>query len=194
MDDLDPLRSQVRNARRYKELLSLRDTVWGLSAKVDFSSYVDLRKRVDDRINEFENPQCDEVEIKIIKPESEPSLMDVRECRIAIGKEPSLPKYVFSKYGNAVDIEIMPLGMPSDDDSANRTAFDPRNARKGSSQFNPKLGILQNRIEKVIKLATYMNETYSRVIPKISSDLNDIVVKLEELYKRVSTDEYQLRD
>lgn len=194
MDDQDPLRSQISSIRRYKELLSLRDTVWALSAKVDFSSYVDLRKRVDDRINEFENPQCEDIEIRIIYPSSEPSLMDMRECRIAIGKGTKFPKYVFSKYKDAVDIEITPLGIQMDEDSPKSTKFDPRKQGKGAAHFNPKLGILQNRIEKVIKLANYMNETYSTVIPKISSDLHEIVEKLEDLYKRVSNNEYELRE
>ncbi|AKA48556.1 hypothetical protein IX51_04975 [uncultured archaeon] len=194
MDDHDPLRARISNARRYSELLGLRDSVWNLSGKIDFSSYVDLRKRVDDRIRDFETPECEDIEIRILFPDRDPSLLDLRECRIAMGKNASLPKYIFSKYDNAEDIEIRPLGISMEGENSNSTAFDPQKAGDSNAHFNPKLGILQNRIEKVIKLANYMNETYSTVIPKISSDLNDIVSKLEELYKRVSNNEYELRD
>lgn len=194
MGDHDPLIARINSAKSYNELLEARESVWNLSGKIDFSSYVDLRKRVDSRISEFENPVCEEVEIRIIYPDSDHSLLDVRECRIAESKGESLPKYIFAKYDKAVDVEIRPLGITEEEDIPNKTEFDPQKAGNTNAHFNPKLGILQNRIEKVIKLATYMNETYSKVIPKISTDLNDIVAKLEELYKRVSNNEYELRE
>lgn len=193
MDENELLIAQIRAAKRYKELISLREFVWGLSTKVEFSRYVDLRKRVDDRIKEFEDPVCEEVDIKIIRSGSEQTFMDIRECRIAIGKGVTLPSYVFSKYPDAEDIEITPLGMNGNDVGGPSSTADTRKKGTLSGAFNPKLGILQSRIENVIKLANYMNETYSRVIPKISTDLHEIVDKLEQLYKRVSNNEYELR-
>lgn len=193
MDEHEALKEQIRSSNRYKQLVTLRDHIWGLSAKLEFSQYVDLRRRVDDRISEFESPECENVQIKMIFPDNKTAFLDIRECRIALGKGGSLPKYIFEKYDGAEDIEIIPI-VVSEYESGSSS---PLNSTKGhslSASFNPKLGILQNRIENVIKLATFMNETYSVVIPKISTDLAEIVQKLEDLYRRVANDEYELRD
>lgn len=193
MDEHEQLRTQIRSARGYKELKALRELIWGLSTRVDFSKYVDLRKKVDDRIKEFESPECDEVDIRILTSDGKMTFMDVRECRIALSKGVNLPSYIFSKYQNAEDIEVTPLGMPELNYDGLSSAADTKKKGTLTGAFNPKLGILQSRIENVIKLANYMNETYSRAIPKISEDLHDIVEKLEVLYKRVTNNEYELR-
>lgn len=185
MDTHDPLRGKIRDSTSYKEILSLREQVWSLSGKVNFSTYVELRKKVDDRIKEFETPNCDEVEIQISKDSGQTLVMDIRECRLVLGKGLTIPKYVIEKYGEDADIRITVPGA-SAEDAGEHSSFNPSGSSMLKNQFDPRLGILQHRIENVIKLANYMNETYSSIIPKISSDLEDIVHKLEFLYKRVS--------
>lgn len=193
MDGHDPLRARIQDCTRYKDLLKLRDTVWSMSAKLDFSTYMDLRKRVDQRMDEFENPTCEDFEIKIHFPGSKPAFMDMRECRIIATKGTTLPEYVFSKYDGADDIELIPLGVYEESYSGASTNFDPTGEAPQTGSFNPRLGILQHRIENVIKLANYMSETYSTVIPQISEDLSEIVKKLDTLYRRISNNEYELR-
>ncbi len=183
MDEHGPLKEKIRDCTRYRELVGLRDIIWNLSGKVDFSVYVDLRKRVDDRLEEFAHPVCEEVEIRMFMKEGGTRMLDLRDCRIALGKGKSLSEYILRENPDVEDLEIAPMGTAD----AKRSPY----GSGGPGYANPKLGVLQNKIENVIKLATYMNNTYSKVIPKISADLSDVVSKLELLYSRVASADYE---
>lgn len=190
MDEHESLRGRIRSCTKYKELLALRELVWNLSGKVEFSVYVELRKKVDGRLEEFNHPSCEDMDIKIIMPEGVKQPLDPRDCRIAISKDRSLSKYLLSKNPKALDVEIKPLDLSNSEGRRNSTAVGSISANSSSPISSTRLGVLQNKIENVIRLATYMNNTYSKVIPKISSDLGEIVAKLEILYNRVSSNEY----
>ncbi len=191
MDEYNALRERIRDCIKYKEMLAIRESVWNLSGKTDFSVYVDLRKRVDERIEEFAKPNCEEVEVSIIFGSGATHALDFRECRVILGKGKSLCEYLLWNNPGAEDIEIKPSDSSEKKGFGRSTAYSSATAKNSSASANPKLGILQSRIENVIKLAQYMNNTYSKVIPKISSDLGDIVEKLEILYSRVTSNEYQ---
>lgn len=190
MDEHDSLRERIRSCTKYRELLSLRELVWNLSGKVEFTVYVELRKKVDGRLEEFNHPSCDDMDIKIIMPGGAKQPLDPRDCRIAVSKEQSLSRYLLSKTPKALDIEIKPVDISDSSGNRNYTSIGKGSAGGSSAISSTRLGVLQNKIENVIRLATYMNNTYSKVLPKISSDLGEIVIKLEILYNRVSGNEF----
>lgn len=191
MENHNSIRTQIDQTNSYNDLTKLREKIWSLSGKYPFSIYVNLRGRVEEKIRSFDNPMCDQAHIRIYFNDDSKKDMEPSECKNALDEGLKLSEYIFSTYGNARDFEILPssfLGTYSKDiieKDAIKEFLGNGFKNAGPNDDHKRIEVLQDRVEYLIRLIDHMNRVYSETIPKISSDLEDINKKFEELYNKL---------
>ncbi len=189
MDDPNSLKTQIIRTNRYKSLLELRKNIRGLYGKYPFSIFVDLRGRIEEKINTFNAPMCDQALIKVVKTDGATNPLSTEECQYAVGNRIRLSEYIFSKYRDADDFIIEAKSVLG-------TYQSQREEKNGELQTNgdsgdPQIDVLQNRVEYLIKLMDHMSRTYGEAIPKIVNDVKEITERLDDLYKKILRDEVE---
>lgn len=187
MDDPNSLKTQIVRTNRYKSLLELRKNIRGFYGKYPFSIFVDLRGRIEEKINTFNSPMCDQAKIRIIRKDGSTELLGYDECQYAVSNKIRLSDYIFSKHTDADDFQIEAksvLGTYQDYKEQDGGKVD------GNSS-DPQIDVLQNRVEYLIRLMDHMSRTYGEAIPKIVNDVKEITERLDELYRKIIRDEVQ---
>lgn len=191
MEDHNSIRTQIDRTNRYNDLTKLREKIWSLSGKYPFSIYVNLRGRIEEKIKSFDYPMCDQAHIRIHFDDNSQKDMEPSECKLALDEGLRLSEYVFNNYKNATDFEILPsdfFGTYNKDivekDSIKEFLGNGFN-NTGPNDDHKRIEVLQDRVEYLIRLIDHMNRVYSETIPRISSDLEDINKKFEELYNKL---------
>lgn len=188
MENHNVIKSEIDQTDRYKELVNLREKIWGLSGKFPFSVYVDLRGKVEDKINRMDYPTCDKINLQIIFPDRPSIALDTNECKTALSKGLKLSEYIFSRYPNATDYQIDSTKIYG---SYEKSSSEQEELKPDEQKFSggPELQVLQDRVEYMIRLMNYMSRVYADSIPKIAKDIKDINVKFELIYKKLRGEE-----
>lgn len=185
MDDPNSLKTQIIRTNRYKGLLELRKNIRGLYGKYPFSIFVDLRGRIEEKINTFNNPMCDQATIKIVSADGSTRPLPSEECHTAVGNRMRLSEYIFNKYQDAEDFIIETDSVVG---TYQRNGEDKDNKKDTSFKGDPgdpQIDVLQNRVEYLIRLMDHMSRTYGEAIPRIVNDVKEITNRLDDLYRRI---------
>lgn len=194
MDDPNALKSLIIRTNSYKSLLELRKSIRGFYGKYPFSIFVDLRGRIEEKINTFNSPMCDQATIKILKNDGTSVPLKTEECQFAVGNKTRLSDFIFTKYPDADDFVIDvnkvigTFGVSSSD-----SGKEEKKNEKGrvSSGGDSQIDVLQNRVEYLIRLMDHMSRTYGEAIPKIVNDVKEITERLDDLYRKILHDEVE---
>ncbi|MEM0158922.1 MAG: hypothetical protein QXV22_00560 [Thermoplasmataceae archaeon] len=182
MDDYHLILNRIAKVDRYKGLMTLQDEVWALRSKYPFSVFSNIRGRLEEKIHTFEHPRCDQVGINIIFMNGSKKTLEPEECIQAAQRGIKLSDFIFTKYHQAVDYEILSENIIGTSDDSEKPAESGSDKGKGTMAFE----VLQTRIEFLIRMVDHINALYSETIPKISDDIKDINRRLEELYKKLA--------
>ncbi len=194
MDDPNSLKAQIVRTDNYKSLLELRKNIRGFYGKLPFSVFVDLRGRVEEKINTFNSPMCDQAVIRIIDRDGASTQLSPEECQYAVGNKIRLSEYIFNKYQSAEDFQIVAKSvLGTYQAKSEEKQEDDKDTGKTSpaSSSDPQIDVLQNRVEYLIRLMDHMSRTYGEAIPKIVSDVKEITERLDDLYRKIMKDEVE---
>lgn len=191
-NDPNALKSQIVRTNRYKSLLDLRKNIRGFYGKYPFSIFVDLRGRIEEKINTFNSPMCDQARIKVIKKDGSSTQLGVEECQYAVGNKIRLSDYIFSKYADAEDFQIESKSVLGTYQNYKEEKGEKKEGSPGGTNVaDPQIDVLQNRVEYLIRLMDHMSRTYGEAIPKIVNDVKEITERLDDLYKKILRDEIE---
>lgn len=195
MSDPNSIKAQISRTNNYKGLLDLRKDIRGLYGKYPFSIFVDLRGRIEEKINTFNSPMCDQASISVIKKDGNTIPLENQECHYAVTNNIRLSEFIFSKYPDADDFRISVKSIlgsygaysePKDVEKGTDTA-----TSRPTQTTDPQIDVLQSRVEYLIKLMDHMSRTYGEAIPKIVNDVKEITERLDELYRKIVKDEVE---
>lgn len=189
MDDPNGLKTQIVRTNSYKGLLELRKNIRGFYGKYPFSIFVDLRGRIEEKINTFNSPMCDQANIKVIEKDGNSIPLSIEDCHYAVTNKTRLSDFIFSKFPDADDFEIEVKNVLGS--YSQYKEGDKQMSSKLSSGSDAQLDVLQNRVEYLIKLMDHMSRTYGEAIPKIVNDVKEITERLDDLYKKIIRDEIE---
>lgn len=193
MADPNSLKSEIVRTNKYNSLVELRKDIRGFYGKLPFSVFVDLRGRIEEKINTFNSPMCDQAKINVIEKDGNTVELPLSECQYAVSSKIRLSEYIFNKYKNADDFEIVAksvLGTYQGSQESSEEAKEDNNS-SGRSSSDPQIDVLQNRVEYLIRLMDHMSRTYGEAIPKIVNDVKDITERLDDLYRKIMKDEVE---
>ncbi|MEM0155895.1 MAG: hypothetical protein QW597_04765 [Thermoplasmataceae archaeon] len=184
-DDYHKMLTRIDSINRYRSLIALQDEIWKMHSKYPFSVYANIKGRLAEKIRLFESPNCDNVSMKIIFINATWVNLEKGDCTAAQQKGMKLPDYMAIKYPHAVDFEI-----PQDALKGTATVKDGETQQQtGSSgqEFSIAIEVLQTRLEYLIRIVDHMESLYTAAIPRISENIKEINVKLDELYRRLDS-------
>jgi hypothetical protein len=175
---------RINSINRYRGLIALQEEIWKMHDKYPFSVYANIKGRLAEKLKAFEDPNCTDLNLKIIFMNG--SWLQVREddCIQALEQGVKLSNFLFIKYPNAVDLEI-PQGkligtkeyiesMTTEEDG------------KASKEFSIAVDVFKSRVEFMIHLIDRLEEMYSSVMPALVDLIKQIGQSLRELYSRLS--------
>lgn len=193
MDDPNALKTQIIRTNRYKSLLELRKNIRGFYGKYPFSIFVDLRGRIEEKINTFNSPMCDQASIKVVGRDGSLTPLPTEECQYAVTNKTRLSDFIFAKYPDADDFQIDVKNVLGSYASYSKEskAEDKGESTRVSRDANPQIDVLQNRVEYLIRLMDHMSRTYGEAIPKIVNDVKEITERLDDLYRKIIRDEVE---
>lgn len=193
MDDPNSLKTQIIRTNKYKSLLELRKNIRGLYGKYPFSIFVDLRGRIEEKINTFNNPMCDQASIKLVSTDGTTRPLGTEECQYAVGNRMRLSEYIFSKYPDVEDFIIDAKSVLGTYQNYKEGGEEEKENSSSSTRDSgdPQIDVLQNRVEYLIRLMDHMSRTYGEAIPKIVNDVKEITTRLDDLYKKILKDEIE---
>lgn len=185
-DDYHKMLGRIDSINRYRSLIALQDEIWKMHSKYPFSVYANIKGRLAEKIRLFENPNCDNISMKIIFINATWVNLEKVDCLTAQQRGMKLPDYMAIKYPHAVDFEIPPESLKS---LATQSEADAK-AKNGSGtgqEFSIAIEVLQTRLEYLIRIVDHMESLYTAAIPRISENIKEINGKLDELYKRLDS-------
>lgn len=194
MDDPNALKTQIIRTNSYKSLLELRKNIRGFYGKYPFSIFVDLRGRIEEKINTFNSPMCDQASIKVVAKDGSVIPLSVDDCQYAVTNKTRLSDFIFSKYPDAEDFQIdvkNVLGTYGHYSKEGPKEEEKQVSSKLSGGSDAQLDVLQNRVEYLIRLMDHMSRTYGEAIPKIVNDVKEITERLDDLYRKIVRDEIE---
>ncbi len=193
MDDPNALKSQIVRTNKYNSLLELRKNIRGFYGKLPFSVFVDLRGRIEEKINTFNSPMCDQATVKVIGKDGSVTKIPAEECQYAVSNKIRLSEYIFNKYKSAQDFQIESKNILGTYQSTSEGKKEEKENEKNSyAQANdPQIDVLQSRVEYLIRLMDHMSRTYGEAIPKIVNDVKEITERLDDLYRKIMRDEVE---
>lgn len=191
MDHTEELIERIRSAKGYREIVSIRDTVWGLSGKIALSDFLELRDRVEKKMNDIESPVFEDTSIDIVMADGVRTTLDPRSVAIVMGKGLKISSYVFSEYPGAVDFELKPSGFLEKPDPF---ANDPSYKLELNNTSFPTGKTVREGIVRIVKLAlkliTFLFNAYARSFPHLADDLRILKESIEVLFEKVSSPLY----
>lgn len=188
--DPNSLKSEIVRTNRYNSLLELRKDIKGFYGKLPFSVFVDLRGRIEEKINTYNSPMCDQATINIIQHDGNSIQLPYSECQYAVSSKIKLSEYIFNKYQNAEDFQIVAKNVLGTYQSVSAESEEEKKEDTVSrSSSDPQIDVLQNRVEYLIRLMDHMARTYGEAIPKIVNDVKEITARLDDLYMKIMKDE-----
>lgn len=184
-DDYHKMLTRIDSINRYRSLIALQDEIWKMHSKYPFSVYANIKGRLAEKIRLFESPNCDNISMKIIFINATWVNLEKADCIAAQQKGMKLPDYMAIKYPHAVDFEI-----PQDALKGMATAKEgeaQQQAGGSGQEFSIAIEVLQTRLEYLIRIVDHMESLYTAAIPRISENIKEINVKLDELYRRLDS-------
>lgn len=192
-NNTDYISDRIRVTNSYREAISLRDQVWSLSGKIELGKFLVLRDKVEKKLKEFDRPVFEDAKVAVKFPDREAITIDSREVNIVVGKGQKLSEYVFGRFPDAFDFDIVYSGF---EDPLSRMAEkgEADNKLELTSMLPPKSSSVKDGVERIIRLAlklvNFLVSTYMKAFPNIAEELGIIKAKLEELFDKVSMSYY----
>lgn len=188
----NPIRDQIKQAKSFREVITLREKVWSLSGKIDLDDFLDIRDRIESKVKDFENPMFGDARVEIVFGDGSRKDIDPRELSIIMGKGGKLSDYIFTTHPEAIDYELHIIGF--EELGEKRSGENLPSKIELNESLNAKTGALRESILRIVKLAmklaNMLFSTYSKVFPSIADDLKLIKNRIEELFEKIASSYY----
>lgn len=190
MEDERSIRDSIPREDSYNGLLGIRKGIRGFYSRLPFSVYIDLRGRIEEKINKFNSPMCNEVTISLVGKDNSVKLLPKNECEYAVSNNIKLSDYIFDNYKEAVDFRISnSLGIHDSLTAEPYEVKKPEHFRGEGKRDEVNYDFLENTVVYLIRLMDHLEELYGRSTPTVSGDIRTIKNVLNDLFKKAMSNE-----
>lgn len=193
-DDERIIRDSIQRENSYNNLLAIRKKVRNYYSKLPFSVYIDLRGRIEERINKFNSPMCDNVSISVIGRDESAMLLSADECDYAVANNIKLSDHIFGKYNDAVDFKLSNfLGSYDKNKSDTPGKKEPQHFRGEGLRNELSADFLENTVVYLIRLLDHLEQMYGSSRLDIEGDIRSMKGILDNVFEKVMGNEPYLR-
>ncbi|MEM0155954.1 MAG: hypothetical protein QW597_05065 [Thermoplasmataceae archaeon] len=175
---------RINSINRYKGLLALQEEIWKMHDKYPFSVYANIKGRLAEKLRAFEDPNCIDLNLKIIFMNGSWRQVTEEDCVQAIDQGVKLTNFIFIKYPSAIDLEIPQGKLIGTKEYVESTSTDEK--AKSSREFAIAVEVFKSRVEFMIHLIDRLEAMYSSVMPALVELIKQIGQSLRELYRRLT--------
>lgn len=188
MEDERAIRESIPREESYAGLLRIRKGIRGFYSRLPFSVYIDLRGRIEEKINKFNSPMCNEVTISLLGKDNSVKLLPRNECEYAVSNNIKLSDYIFEKYDDTVDFRINnSLGIHDSNTVDRYETKRPEHFRGEGRRAGIDYDFLENTVVYLIRLMDHLESLYGGSAPNVSGDIHTIKNILNDLFRKTMT-------
>lgn len=188
MPDHNEFKERIFHTTRFRKLVELRREIERSKGTMPFSIYAELLNRAEEKIKTFDYPMCGTVDITLLFSNGLKMKMEPKECFSALKSDTPLSTYIFNNYPSATDFNIdlsdvsgiMNKETPVPQEKPEEPVSEEKPS--GTEQVQNIKEQVNNLSEKVDR----MEKTFTEELPKLSKRMDDIEIKMEFLYRKVT--------